>query len=89
MPEAQPDMPPMWTQVLQRQHNALILRLESWLSKLDEQLPPRTLSDWARQVLFLQMGWSPVSHIYMCVHAWWFAVEPQQQQQHQHRQHHH
>ncbi|CAE7555928.1 KCNA1 [Symbiodinium sp. CCMP2592] len=36
-------------EVLQRQHNALILRLESWLSKLDEQLPPRTISDWARQ----------------------------------------
>ena len=40
-------------QVLQKQHNALLLRLELWLSKLDEQLPqlpPKTVTEWTRQV---------------------------------------
>ncbi|CAE7426096.1 HERC1, partial [Symbiodinium necroappetens] len=45
-------------EVLQKQHNALILRLESWLSKLDSKLdehPPRAISDWARQATPAQM----------------------------------
>lgn len=44
--------------MLQKQHNALILRLESWLSKLDsklDELPPRAISDWARQATPAQM----------------------------------
>ncbi|CAE7850972.1 HERC1, partial [Symbiodinium microadriaticum] len=45
-------MQKLFEEVLQKQHNALILRLESWLSKLDsklDELPPRAISDWARQ----------------------------------------
>ena len=39
-------------QVLERQHGELLLRLEKWLSKLEEQLPSREARDldWAREV---------------------------------------
>ncbi|CAE7188177.1 Catsper1, partial [Symbiodinium pilosum] len=39
-------------EVLERQHGELLLRLEKWLSKLEEQLPSREARDldWAREV---------------------------------------
>ncbi|CAE7240222.1 CACNA1H [Symbiodinium natans] len=51
--EQKDQMQQLVEEVLQKQHNALLLRLELWLSKLDEQLPqlpPKTVTEWTRQV---------------------------------------